>query len=76
MVPPFPDPTIPEAEPFATVPAPDHISVEKWQSSFYDATSSAPMGAFTQRPAGPCDIKTGRLTDSDWPSSHGLWQQV
>jgi hypothetical protein len=75
MVPPFPDPVQPEQPPFMAIPAPDHISYEKWQSSVYDATSHDPMGIFTQRPAGPCDLATGRLADTDWPAGES-WQQV
>jgi hypothetical protein len=75
MVPPFPDPVQPEAPPFDVIPAPDHVSNEKWQTSFYDASSDAPMGAFRQRPAGPCSLVTGRLTDSDWADA-GPWKQV
>ena len=76
MIPPFPDPVQPEALPFRVVKSPAHLSIEIWQSSYYDATSHAPMGAFTQRPAGPCDLVTGRLLDGEWPSTHGLWGQV
>ena len=76
MVPPFPDPTHPESPPFAVVPAPAHVSNEVWQTSYYDATSSAPMGAYVQRPAGPCDLVSGRLVDGEWPSPEGLWKQV
>jgi hypothetical protein len=71
----FPDPVHPREEPFREMAAPDHISFQVWQDSWYDASSHAPMGAFTQRPAGPCDLATGRLTDGDWPAG-GPWQQV
>jgi hypothetical protein len=33
------------------------------------------MGAFSQLPAGPCDIATGKLTDGDWPETE-IWKQV
>ena len=71
----FPDPVHPGEEPFEKMTPPDHISFQIWQDSWYDASSHAPMGAFTQRPAGPCDLVTGRLTDGDWPSG-GPWKQV
>lgn len=73
---PFPEPVQPEQEPFKVIPAPPHISNEIWQTSYYDATSYAPMGAYKQLRAGPCDLETGRLIDGDWPSSHGIWKQV
>lgn len=72
---PFPDPVQPEAPPFDVVPAPPHISNEIWQTSYYDATSDAPMGAFVQLPAGPCHLDTGRLTDGEWHTP-GPWKQV
>lgn len=72
---PFPQPVQPEQDPFAAIPQPGHISSEAWQTSYYDATSSAPMGAFVQLGAGPCDVATGQLKDGDFPST-GLWQQV
>jgi hypothetical protein len=72
---PFPDPTHPEQPPFKVMPPPPHMSVEVWQSSYYDATTNAPMGAYTQRPAGPCSLETGRLTTGDWPESR-IWKQV
>jgi hypothetical protein len=72
----FPDPVHPEQEPFQSMPSPPHISFQIWQDSWYDASSHAPMGAFAQRPAGPCDIATGRLLDGDWPASGGPWEQV
>lgn len=73
---PFPDPVEPERDPFRVIPAPAHLSNEIWQTSYYDATSSAPMGVFIQRPAGPCDLATGRVVDGDWPKGPGPWQQV
>lgn len=71
----FPQPVQPEAEPFAVIEAPPHISNEIWQTSYYDASSHAAMGAFVQLPAGPCSIETGRLTDGDWPANPH-WKQV
>jgi hypothetical protein len=52
------------------------MSNEIWQTSYYDAASHAPMGIFTQRPAGPCHLETGRLVDGDWPSDGSPWSQV
>jgi hypothetical protein len=73
---PFPDPVEPEQDPFRVIPAPGHMSNEIWQTSYYDATSHAPMGAFVQRPAGPCSLETGRLVDGDWPRDGSPWSQV
>jgi hypothetical protein len=75
MPPPFPDPAQPEQPPFEVIPVAAHLSTEVWQTSFYDATSPAPMGAFTQRPSGPCDLVTGRLKGQEWHTS-GTWKQV
>lgn len=72
---PYPDAVEPERPPFKVIPAPPHMSNEIWQTSYYDATDNSPMGAYHQRPAGPCDIATGRLTDGDWPGSQ-IWKQV
>jgi hypothetical protein len=72
---PFPDPVHPRDAPFESMPPPDHISFQIWQDSWYDASSHEPMGAFTQRPAGPCSIETGRLIDGDWHMG-GPWKQV
>jgi hypothetical protein len=72
---PFPQPTLPEQDPFKVIPAPPHMSNEIWQTSTYDATSRAPMGAYVQRPAGPCRLDTGRLVDGEWPESR-IWKQV
>jgi hypothetical protein len=74
-VPPFPDPVVPAAPPFREIPVPEHLSTSTWQTSIYDAASHAPMGVYAQRPAGPCDLTTGRLKDSDWPADE-FWQQV
>lgn len=72
---PFPDPVHPHEPPFVRVAPPDHISFQVWQDSLYDASSHAPMGAFVQLPAGPCDPVTGKLIDGDWPEGH-IWKQV
>lgn len=72
---PFPDPVSPDAGPFEKMPPPDHISFQIWQDSWYDASSHAPMGIFTQRPAGACHLETGRLVDGEWPTSPP-WKQV
>jgi hypothetical protein len=73
---PFPDPVLPEQEPFQVIPAPPHVSNEIWQTSYYDASSHAPMGAFVQRRAGPCSLETGKLIDGDWPAGESPWKQV
>ena len=73
---PFPDPVMPERDPFRVIPAPAHLSNEIWQTSYYDATSAAPMGLWVQRAAGPCNMSTGRVIDGDWPHGGGPWQQV
>lgn len=75
MLPPFPDPTYPESPPFATIPTAAHLSTEIWQTSYYDATSPAPMGAYVQLPSGPCDLVTGKLKGAEWEDS-GAWKQV
>lgn len=67
--------TDPSAPPFDVIPSPDHLSGQKWQMSFYDATSQAPMGAYSQRPSGPCDLHTGQLL-GEFPSGGSLWKQV
>lgn len=67
--------TNPEEDPWSVIPQPDHISSEAWQTSYYNATSQAPMGAYVQRPSGPCDITTGQLTGAEFPNS-GVWRQV
>ena len=73
----FPDPTHPDELPFTHMNAPPHISSQIWQDSFYDASSSAPMGAFVQLPDGPCHLETGRLVDGEFPGGKGtLWKQV
>ena len=72
----FPEPVQRHAPPFSQVDPPDHISFQVWQDSYYDASSHAPMSAFTQRPAGPCHLDTGRLVDGDWPEGAGPWKQV
>ena len=72
---PFPDPVSPGSPPFEKMEPPDHISFQIWQDSWYDATSNAPMGAFVQRPAGPCYLETGKLTDGEWHEP-GPWKQV
>lgn len=72
---PFPNPVKPEQPPFAVIPPPDHISIEIWQDSYYDASSSADMGIYRQLPDGPCDLKTGRLIDGEFTST-GPWMQV
>jgi hypothetical protein len=73
---PFPDPVLPEQEPFKVIPAPPHVSNEVWQTSYYDATSHADMGAYVQRPGGPCNLETGKLTDGEWPAPRNIWKQV
>ena len=72
---PFPDPVQPEQDPFRVIAAPPHLSNEIWQTSYYDAASHGKMGAYEQRPAGPCSLESGRLTDGDWPSTR-IWKQV
>lgn len=72
---PYPNPVEPEKDPFVVIEAPPHVSNEIWQTSTYDATSSAPIGEYVQRPAGPCNIRTGRLIDRDWPANR-IWRQV
>ncbi len=73
---PFPDPVHPDEPPFSRMEPPDHISFQVWQDSYYNATDSSPMGAFTQRPAGPCHLDTGKLVDGEWPVGESLWKQV
>jgi hypothetical protein len=72
---PYPVPAQPEQDPFRVIPAPPHMSNELWQTSYYDATSYGPVSSYTQRPAGPCSLETGRLIDGDWPQSR-IWKQV
>lgn len=72
---PFPDPVHPHEPPFIKVEPPPHITFQLWQDSYYDASNHDPMGAFTQRPAGPCDLQTGKLIDGDWPENQ-IWKQV
>jgi hypothetical protein len=67
--------TDPHGEPWLTIQPPPHTGADKWQGSYYDATNGGPMGLYQQVKAGPCDLLTGKLTDSDWPTE-GPWKQV
>lgn len=72
---PFPDPTNPDAPPFASLPIPDHFSTTFWQETYYDPTSDAPASLFAKLPSGSVDAETGRLTEPFHPGSKH-WKQV
>lgn len=45
-------------------------------TEYYDPTSEAPVGEWTETPhSGSCDLVTGRCSDDDFPSN-GPWKQV
>jgi len=72
---PFPDPSMPAAPPFSTVPVPDHFSTTFWQETYYEPTSDAPASLFVKLPSGSISPDTGRLTGPFHPGSKH-WKQV
>lgn len=59
---PFAHPSDPNSEPYGNIRTPEHVSTGKWQESFYDPTSHAPVSQFCKLDSGPLDIRTGRPT--------------
>jgi hypothetical protein len=72
---PFPNPSMPEQDPFGSVTNPPHISIEVWQASYYDPTSQNAASVFVKRPSGPVSLENGRLTGEGFHAGH-KWKQV
>jgi len=75
---PFPNPTNPDKPPFGTVPFPDHVQSDVWQTSYYDPRSNADMSVYSKRPSGPVSLETGKLTGDGFHAEGGgtHWHQV
>lgn len=61
--------------PWIPKPLPDehYVVGDDWQMSYYDVTSSAPLGDFVKLPGGPASLSSGQVT-GDFASDDNFQQ--